>query len=246
MSKYKIGDKVRVREWEDMAKEFIKTTVGIISKNGCRFSEDMKELCGKTYKIEGVWDETSNGIVRYKLDKCEWVLDDYMLENAEFCLDDLKDEMIVKLRNGKIYLSLGENFVGENGYMKKSGYNKSLKFQLCCLWDVVEVYPPSKEYGAGINGMLKPNAEPIWKEKKYIEIPEPDRTILENLDEKYKWIVRNNEGTVYVCSVKPTKCKSYWLANGQADVLSMFKHLFQFVRWEDEEPVNFREALKGE
>lgn len=240
MSKYKVGDKVRVREWDDMVKEFGIDKSGDIN---CRvaFIQEMKGLCGKIVTISNV----KEGSYKIKEDKEFWRWTDDMLVKAIFCLDDITDEMIIELRNGRIYLSLGENFVRKEGYIKKSDYDKNLKSSLNSSWDIVAVYPPSRVYGYGFSGMLEPNSEPIWKEKKHIEIPEPDRTILENIDEEYQWITRDEDGCVCVYTSKPTKKDSVWIGSSYAN-LNGFNHLFQFVRWTDEKPVNFREALKGE
>lgn len=246
MSRYKVGDKVRVREWEDMEKEFEKGTRCITSKNGCSFREDMKELCGKTYKIESVCNALSNGTTRYRLCKCAWSFDDCMLENAEFCLDDLKDENIIELRCGEKLVILGEYFVNNNGYVKKKDYYQDFKNKNLKEWDIVAAYPPSGKTQRDLISMTTPTAEPIWKEKKRIEIPEPDRTILENINEEYKYIVRDHAGDIFVCTRKPEKHKYYWLGKEKSYPLTAFNHLFQFVQWTDEEPVNFREALKGE
>lgn len=52
MRKFKVGDKVRVREWDNMAKEFGVDLVGNIE---CRpaFVDNMKCYCGGVYKILG-------------------------------------------------------------------------------------------------------------------------------------------------------------------------------------------------
>lgn len=50
--RYKIGDKVRVRQWDDMVEEFGTDEAGRIdTKTGERFTEEMKEFCGGVYEI---------------------------------------------------------------------------------------------------------------------------------------------------------------------------------------------------
>lgn len=240
MSKYKVGDRVRVREWEDMAKKFGINGDGNI-KSRILFVRDMKLFCGKTVTISNVGE----GYYRIKEDNGSWRWTNCMLVRTDFCLDDITDEMIIELRNGRIYLALGENFVRKEGYIKKSDYDKNLKSSLNSSWDIVAVYPPSRVYGYGFTGMLEPNSEPIWEEKKLIEISEPERIILENIDDKYRWIARDKDGDVCVYANKPTKKDDIWGGSSLVD-LNAFNHLFQFVRWTDEKPVNFREVLKGE
>lgn len=60
-NKFKVGDRVRIRQWDDMVKEF-----GLI--NGCRipftktcgttFTVDMKHLCGRTATITRIYYDT--------------------------------------------------------------------------------------------------------------------------------------------------------------------------------------------
>lgn len=53
--KYKVGDKVRVREWQDMAKEYSVDGNGNIIGIGIYFfAKSMKKLCGKTVTIKKV------------------------------------------------------------------------------------------------------------------------------------------------------------------------------------------------
>lgn len=75
--KYKVGDKVRVRKWDDMVKEFGLNWAGGIQKevNGQSFTSSMKEFCRKEIKIEKVYreDYSSNG----------WLWEDWMLEDVK-------------------------------------------------------------------------------------------------------------------------------------------------------------------
>ena len=53
--KYKVGDKVKVREWDDMAKEFVVDGNGDIIGIGLYFfAKSMKKFCGKTVTINKV------------------------------------------------------------------------------------------------------------------------------------------------------------------------------------------------
>lgn len=50
--RYKIGDKVRVRQWDDMVEEFGIDEAGRIdTTTGCCFTEEMKKFCGGVYEI---------------------------------------------------------------------------------------------------------------------------------------------------------------------------------------------------
>lgn len=247
MSKYKVGDKVRVRKWEEMEKEFGLDEDGDIKLRTC-FARDMKVFCGKTVTISDMYDEKYKG-KQYIIeeDSGKWNWSDDMFKSAEFCLDDLKDENIIEIRCGEKLVVLGEYFVNNNGYVKKKDYYQDFKNKNLKEWDIVAAYPPSGKMQRNLISMTKPVDEPIWKEKKRIEIPEPDRTILDNLYEEYQWIARDEDGEVDAYSRKPEKHDQYWTNGGQLLNLSnIFDDLFQFIQWTDEEPINFRELLRKE
>ena len=54
--KFKVGDRVRVRQWEDMEREFGLTRFGSIA-NADVFTKSMRTLCGKTATIGGITGE---------------------------------------------------------------------------------------------------------------------------------------------------------------------------------------------
>ena len=51
---YKVGDKVRIREWDDMEKEFGKCPDGSIPVIGSSFQPHMKHLCGREAVITDI------------------------------------------------------------------------------------------------------------------------------------------------------------------------------------------------
>ncbi len=53
MAKYKVGDKITIRQWEDMEKDFGLTSYGAI-RTPLYFTKGMKFLCGKTREIDRV------------------------------------------------------------------------------------------------------------------------------------------------------------------------------------------------
>ena len=77
MGKFKEGDKVRVREWDDMKKEF--GGDGLIIPCRCSFICDMKELCGKVFYVKKVRTEFSYGLDG---EASRWAFSDDMLYPA--------------------------------------------------------------------------------------------------------------------------------------------------------------------
>lgn len=103
--KYKVGDKVRVRQWDDMAKEFGYDGVKICIDE-YYFVEEMKQYCGKTYEVCGAnlfcyILETENEVL-------DWSFTDGMLEDVsslQIQADSLTletENMIFELKDNKI------------------------------------------------------------------------------------------------------------------------------------------------
>lgn len=80
-------------------------------------------------------------------------------------------------------------------------------------------------------------------------LTEAERVILENLPKEWKWIVREKNYDIYVYEDKPLKSGDYWhFKSGDywhsAFSEMPFKHLFQFIKWSDEEPYEIEKLLE--
>ena len=150
---------------------------------------------------------------------------------------DLKHGNAVKLRNGdtmlfcwhfpdEILVNLeGRKFITFDSYRKDlTDVDNALEF------DIMKVY---KDYTC---------KELLW-ERKDPKITEDEKVILRNVPQYYKWIARDGNGVVCLYPDKPHKSKTIWDSYG---TLFPFHHLFQFIKWEDEEPYLIEELLKGE
>ena len=91
-----------------------------------------------------------------------------------------------------------------------------------------------------------------WLEAEYkpgfklvVVLTEAERTILQNVDKKYKYIARDKNGNLCLYKDRPTKGISTWINGGITMHRGVFSHLFQFVQWEDEQPYNIEELLEG-
>lgn len=80
--------------------------------------------------------------------------------------------------------------------------------------------------------------KPAW------EFTEDEKAILRNLNDEWRWVARDSNGTLYTYLLKPIKLDSIWAAPRQ-DFASLrhFNHLFKSVRWEDDEPCEFRKYV---
>ena len=97
-----------------------------------------------------------------------------------------------------------------------------------------------------------------WLADEYVEpveLTEVERTILENVDKKYKYIARDENSELRIHELKPEKTevkkyteinsvKDFWINKSSAEPFKMFSHLFQFVQWEDEQAYSIEELLK--
>lgn len=86
--KYKVGDKVRVRQWDDMAKEFgfsgcTKSNIDIL---GCLFTNNMKKFCGSVVTISNITSDNSRYLI--KEDDQNWYWTDEMLEDMYYSYTD--------------------------------------------------------------------------------------------------------------------------------------------------------------
>ena len=99
MSKiFEVGDRVQIREWDDMRREFGFNSLGDISCTFA-FTKDMIHLCGRKATISAIEQIAATGSKRYYLD--DW-------SDTNGCLDwsfssHMLDE-VIKWTNGKIEL----------------------------------------------------------------------------------------------------------------------------------------------
>lgn len=91
-----------------------------------------------------------------------------------------------------------------------------------------------------------------WLKAEHKEKPklsEVERAILENLPEGYKRIARDADNTLKIGKKNLKKAvQGYWFGENADSytVLEPFEHLFQFIKWSDNEPYEISELLKGE
>jgi hypothetical protein len=83
--------------------------------------------------------------------------------------------------------------------------------------------------------------------KEVIKLSEAERVILENIPVGFCYIARNKDGYLAVYYGKPAKGSTEWNPRGFAyHSLYCFNHLFQFIKWSDNEAYEISELLKGE
>lgn len=100
------------------------------------------------------------------------------------------------------------------------------------------------------NGNICTNNRVDWLLSEYKETVKLSRLEYEILkfaiNKNYEYIARDYDGELYVFMEKPYKSESFfWKTDGYYSMLEMFSVLFQFVKWEDEEPTSIDELLKN-
>lgn len=93
-----------------------------------------------------------------------------------------------------------------------------------------------------------------WLEEEYkepIKLSDDEKAILRSIPKEFKWICRDEgDKGLYVYTEKPSRdniCKLWYVKEPEyGRPLELFKHLFQFIKWEDEEPYNIEELLKDD
>lgn len=157
---------------------------------------------------------------------------------------DLKHGNIVELRNGDRYLFTSYIEYGheENVFVILTGegyyYSNSLNFNNNYKNSDLAIVKVYKDY------TLK---ELLWERKEKPKLSDDEKAILRNIDKKFKYIARDKDEMLFVFTGKPVKGECIWsAANGGLTSLRIFKHLFQFIKWEDKEPYNIEDLLKGD
>ena len=150
---------------------------------------------------------------------------------------DLKYGNVVETREGIKYLyhcTNSDKFLNldDDGFLWIRNFDENLKDRNALNeFDIMKVY---KDYTL---------TELLWERKDEPKLTEDEKAILRNLPQYYKWIARDGNGVVCLYPDKPHKSKTIWDSYG---ALFPFHHLFQFIKWEDEEPYSIEELLGEE
>ena len=152
---------------------------------------------------------------------------------------DLKYGNVVETGDGERYLfnyhdeeDIFVDLTGDGYY-----YFDSLRFDNNCNNLLIVIMKVYKDY------TLK---EVLWERKEKPKLTDDEKAILRNIDKKYRWIARDESSQLYIFINKPYKIDCLWYATDSINDLRVFRHLFQFVKWEDEEPYLIEDLLKGE
>lgn len=82
--------------------------------------------------------------------------------------------------------------------------------------------------------------------KKRFKVSARENSILNYLPKEYKYICRNKNGCLFVYEDRPYKLSSFWNSkSGEHANLKVFKNYFQYVEWDNEEPIEIEDLLNS-
>ena len=148
---FKVGDKVRIRQWDDMKGQYGLTEYGRIATYSVNFSYHMRHLCGKTAAIKEIY-YCDDGVYRVELKfdpselkfaEDDWVYTLDMLEPIE--LDDNVDNIVI-YRDIDNVIALDKS-TGETA--KVSYTSMGMNFSRCVMIVLDELYRKKEKYFTG-------------------------------------------------------------------------------------------------
>ena len=84
----------------------------------------------------------------------------------------------------------------------------------------------------------------LREHKEKPKLTEDEKVILRNIDKEFKWIARDNDGSLFAHKDKPLKTDDYGWDSIDCMSLGLFNHLFNFVKFDDKEPSLIAYLLK--
>ena len=175
--KFEVGQKVRIREWDDMKKEFGVDYTGDIETFPI-FVKDMKHLCGRTATITCIreydrylgLDRCVKNIVLKFDDTCGNVSFTYSTDMIEPCFPTFEELVgkVIETRDGRRYLGVdtkdkGIIFCNYCGWFAASDRNENLLSRYHKDNDIMKVYKPECCKGCTLNSILEYVGTIIWE-----------------------------------------------------------------------------------
>ena len=151
---------------------------------------------------------------------------------------DLKNGNVVELRGGDFYVLANvynkSILITLKGKYHFNLNNYSIDLTHICGFENLDIMKVYKDYTL---------TELLWERKGKPKLTEDEKVILRNVPQYYNWIARDGNGVVCLYPDKPHKSKTIWDSYG---ALFPFHHLFQFIKWEDDEPYLIEDLLGEE
>ena len=164
---------------------------------------------------------------------------------------DLRHGMVVETRDKLRFLVTGDKLEGKDGYLKLQGYKDDMRFGNnhepgyinLDNFDIMKVYP-------NIFVITDYNVmqQPLWERRETPRLTDDEIAILRSIDKRYIWIARDKNGILYIYDSVPEKRGNYKWSRDTLHVdilsnLSLFSHMFNFIKWTDDEPYNIGDLI---
>ena len=154
---------------------------------------------------------------------------------------DLKDGNVVELRNGDFYVlaSIYNEYIlialTSKYHFNFDAYYTDLTNK--CGFETLDIVKVYKDYTC---------QKLLWERKETPKLTEDEKVILRNVPKGYKWIARDADDSLGVYTKRPIQQMSVWSTDGWMVPMAPFYNLFQFIKWEDDEPYLIEDLLRGE
>ena len=163
--------------------------------------------------------------------------------------DLIAGKHILETREGERYLVCGNLLLcSDGGFNLLEDYNEDLFMEESIEFDVMRVYEAKSL--RGLNSIMEyDNLNLVYTRRS--GLIDLERMILEEIEDKYKYIARDKDGELYVYNQEPVKTEGIWeIENYEVGFSSMgdlaiFSHLFPMIKHSGEEPTLISDLLEG-
>jgi hypothetical protein len=168
---FKVGDRVRIRQWDDMEKEFGLDCLGRIQ---ClyKFTEGMKRLCGREITIEVLNDKGIQRVDGFAIstDMLEPIEEgipttnmmDLLTANPERQYKRVSDGLIIEIKDSKYHWESGHEWIGPDDRWVEVPREKEVPFL-----EAIKALNDGKTIISDTNGfkhIYKLHSSGFWKE----------------------------------------------------------------------------------
>ena len=165
---------------------------------------------------------------------------------------ELKNGSLVKTRNKDIYIKIDKILVSifDGGYTPLDDYTNDLLYiyKYDKDYDIVAVNIPedSDHLNEPLYNYHHNRLKWTWEREEKPKLIDVEKIILKNIPNEYKYICRDEDERLYVYENMPYKndIDSVWHFEGEYESLTLFKEMFKFIKFEDEEPYLIEDLLK--
>ena len=193
----KVGDKVTIRQWDDMAEEFGVDYDGDIKCKNI-FISDMRKYCGKTFTIVDIEDylypipayvlsDDSGTALKDSVFSTPWTFTEDMFEKkTAFTKENLKSGMVVEYANGERRLVVDDVLLANDTWAPLEHFENDLTHFTGDM-TINAVY---EKRNTPLASVLSNPGELLWKREEAVEMA-PEEAVEMTLEEVCKELGKN-------------------------------------------------------